>query len=231
VGVGEDPAARAPRAAVPGARYRFTDDWYVAADPAATADLVGRTRDWPSWWPSSLGVEPVPPRVAGAPDAARYTFSTRLPYRMVFQADVVRRAPTAVETVVVGRVRGAGRWEVTPVPGGSRVHFDWSVDPQVAWMRAVAPLARPLFVWNHRAVMAEGAHALADRLGVAVLRPPACTPSVAAAGARLAVGLALLGALALVLRQALGPARGSRRGPGPAGRPATSTPDQFPMVR
>jgi hypothetical protein len=38
-------------------------------------------------------------------------------------------------------------------------------------MRAVAPLARGVFKWNHRALMSEGAEALAQRLG------SACSPS------------------------------------------------------
>ena len=174
-------------------RYRFTDDWYVAAEPHVTRDLLRRVEDWPDWWPSSLSVEPVPTRVAGATEASRYRFQTRLPYQMVFQADVVRDDPMAVETVVVGRVQGFGRWGVVPTAGGSRVHFDWSVDPQVVWMRALSPLARPVFIWNHQALMAEGAHALADRLGVEMLRPPACTPSLGAAAFQLAVGMALIG--------------------------------------
>lgn len=98
-----------------------------------------------------------------------------------------------VETVVVGRVHGFGRWDVMPTAGGSRVHFDWSVDPQVWWMRAVSPLARPVFIWNHQALMAEGALALANRLGVEMLRPPACTPSLGRAACQVAGGMAVVG--------------------------------------
>jgi len=188
-------------------RYRFTDDWYVAAEPHVTRDLLRRVEDWPDWWPSSLSVEPVPTRVAGATEASRYRFQTRLPYQMVFQADVVRDDPMAVETVVVGRVQGFGRWGVVPTPGGTRIHFDWSVDPQVVWMRALSPLARPVFIWNHQALMAEGARAFADRLGVILLRRPACTPSLGAAAFHLAVGMALIGGLTLIARQAIAPGR------------------------
>jgi hypothetical protein len=188
-------------------RYRFTDDWYVAAEPDVTRDLLRRVEDWPDWWPSSLSVEPVPTRVAGATEASRYRFQTRLPYQMMFQADLVRDDPMAVETVVVGRVQGFGRWGVFPTAGGSRVHFDWSAEPQVVWMRALSRLARPVFIWNHQALMAEGARAFADRLGVEMLRPPACTPSLGTAAFRLAVGMALIGGLILIARQALASGR------------------------
>ena len=182
-------------------RYRFTDDWYVAAGTAATRDLLRQVEDWPTWWPSSLSVVPVRPRVPGATEAARYTFQTRLPYQMVFQADVVHDEPMAVETVVVGRVHGVGGWRVTPVDGGSRVHFDWSVDPQALWMRALSPLARPVFVWNHQALMAEGARAFADRLGVQMLRRPDCTPSSGSVAGQLAVSIGVISGLTLIVRR------------------------------
>ena len=181
-------------------RYRFTDDWYLAAGPVVTRDVLRRVEDWPTWWPSCLSVVPVRPRVPGATEASRYTFQTRLPYQMVFQADVVHDEPMAVETVVVGRVHGVGGWQVTPTEGGSRVHFDWSVDPQVLWMRALSPLARPMFVWNHQALMAEGARALANRLGVEMLRRPDCTPSSKSTVGQLAVGMGMIGGLTLVVR-------------------------------
>lgn len=182
-------------------RYQFTDDWYVAAEPDVTRELLRRVEDWPTWWPSSLSVVPVRPLVPGATEASRYTFQTRLPYRMVFQADVVHDSPSAVETVVVGRVHGVGGWHVTPTTGGSRVHFDWSVDLQVLWMRALSLLARPVFVWNHQALMAEGAGAFADRLGVEMLRRPGCTPSLRSTAGQLAVGIALSGGLTLMVRR------------------------------
>jgi len=182
-------------------RLHFTDDWYVAARPAVTRDLIRQVTDWPTWWPSSLSVVSARPRVAGATEASQYTFQTRLPYQMVFQADVVHEDQMAVETVVVGRVEGVGGWQVTPVAGGSRVHFDWSVDPQVLWMRALSLLARPVFIWNHQSLMAEGAHAFADRLGVEMHRPPDCTPSLGEAAGQLAVGLALAAGLTLTVWQ------------------------------
>jgi len=39
-------------------------------------------------------------------------------------------------------------------------------------MRAVAPLVRGAFNWNHRALMSEGAEGVAQRLGVRLLAPP-----------------------------------------------------------
>jgi hypothetical protein len=191
-----------------GSGYRFTDDWYVAADPHVARDLLRRVEEWPTWWPSSVSVHPVAaldPRSTG--DAWRFTFQTRLPYRMSFQADLVREEPLAVETTVVGRVRGEGCWRVDPVDEGCRVHFDWLVDPQVPWMRLLSPVARPVFIWNHESLMAEGARAFAEELGVAMPRPPESTPPVAAAAAQVVASLGVLAGLVLLARRA-----GVRRG-------------------
>ena len=39
-------------------------------------------------------------------------------------------------------------------------------------MRAVAPLARPVFAWDHRSLTAEGAFGLARRLDSGLLATP-----------------------------------------------------------
>jgi hypothetical protein len=44
------------------------------------------------------------------------------------------------------------------------VRYDWWVHTNRTWMNALAPLLRPVFQWNHGAVMREGGAALARRL-------------------------------------------------------------------
>ena len=46
------------------------------------------------------------------------------------------------------------------------VRYDWNVVTTKPWMNLLAPVARPLFKWNHDAVMNWGAEGLARRLGV-----------------------------------------------------------------
>ncbi len=184
--------------------YEFCDEWRVAADPAQVWEVVRRVELWPTWWPSVRSVTEV--GTAGtAPAAWRFVFQTRLPYRMEFTAHVVRDDPLhGAETTVTGRVEGIGRWNVTPVEGGSLVRFTWIVRPQLAWMRALSPLARPLFVWNHRELMREGGEALAARLDTRLVAPPVCAPAVAPAVAgvvvRAVAGLATLAGLRMLLQ-------------------------------
>jgi hypothetical protein len=107
-------------------------------------------------------------------EAWEFRFRTRLPYDMAFVADLrVEDAELRVEARATGHVDGHGVFRVEPIDGGALVRFDWEVRPQVAWMRAVAPVARPVFAWNHRSLMAEGAFGLARRLDTGLLAPPA----------------------------------------------------------
>lgn len=191
--------------------YVFRDEWRVAAPPAAVREVVRAVESWPEWWPSVERVTRVP---SGDGEVWRFVFRTRLPYRMEFEARVLRDDPLhGVRTTVTGRVEGEGRWEVTEVEGGSLVGFDWEVRPHLLWMRVLSPLARPVFVWNHRELMEEGGEALAARLGTRLLAPTVSEPRVGPALVAAAVWPATtLGLWALLLRRpGARRHRGSRR--------------------
>ncbi|RBY81431.1 polyketide cyclase [Blastococcus sp. TF02-09] len=199
---------------VPG--YLFRDEWHVAAVPAEVWAAVRRVEEWPAWWPSVENVTR-----AGADDAGSevwtFVFRTRLPYRMAFDATVVQDEPLrGVRTTVSGRVEGEGRWEVAAVAGGAAVRFDWRVRPRPAWMRLLSPLARPVFVWNHAALMREGGEGLAARLGTRLLAPPVTAPAVAPA---LVVAAAWPAALLALHRTLRGRSRVSGRPRSPLRRP------------
>ncbi len=47
--------------------------------------------------------------------------------------------------------------------------YEWNVRTTRPWMNLVAPVARPVFRWNHNAVMHSGGQGLADLLGARLL--------------------------------------------------------------
>ena len=151
-------------------QFEFFDEWRLAAQSDAVWAVVRNVESWPDWWPSVRSVTPIPERTALT---LEFRFRTRLPYDMAFAAELVRDDRLFwAEAQVTGRVNGSGRCVATAIDGGTLVRFDWWVCPEVAWMRAVAPLARPVFSWNHRSLMAEGATALARRLDTRLLTDP-----------------------------------------------------------
>ena len=153
-------------------QFDFFDEWRLAAESDEVWAVVRDVESWPEWWPFVLSVTPMTGRTS---PTWEFRFRTRLPYDMVFVVELLRDDPqVGVEArVAAGTVQGSGRWRVVAIEGGTLVHFDFSVRPQLAWMRAVAPVARPVFSWNHRSVMAGGATALARRLATRLLADPA----------------------------------------------------------
>jgi hypothetical protein len=151
-------------------QFAFFDEWRLAAALDAVWATVRDVEAWPDWWPSVRSVTPVS---GGTPQTWEFRFRTRLPYDMAFAAELRGDDPLAgVEAQVTGRVRGRGRCRAAAIDGGTLVRFDWWVQPQLTWMRVVAPVARPVFRWNHRALMAEGASSLARRLDTHLLADP-----------------------------------------------------------
>ena len=47
--------------------------------------------------------------------------------------------------------------------------FEWRVRTTRRWMNVLAPIARPVFRWNHDRLMRAGGRGLARRLGVEFL--------------------------------------------------------------
>jgi hypothetical protein len=59
---------------------------------------------------------------------------------------------------------GRGTWRLTETDGQTQVRYDWRVEATRPWMRALAPIGRPLFAWNHGIVMEWGRRGLSRRL-------------------------------------------------------------------
>ena len=153
------------------AAYDFVTVWRFEAPLEPVWDLIYRVEDWPAWWRGVLRVEKLRD---GAADRAgslhRYTWKSRLPYLLTFEMETTRVEPLrSMEGRAVGELQGVGRWGFTHDAGLTTVRYDWSVETTKRWMNLVAPLARPLFAWNHDVVMNRGAGGLAKQLGVSML--------------------------------------------------------------
>ena len=150
--------------------YAFTSNWHVAAPIHTVWDAIYDSVRWPYWWPYVAAVEELVPGDAdGLGAVRRYTWTTRLPYRFVFDSRVTRvDRPYVLEASASGQLNGMGRWTLTAEGAGTHVRYDWNVNTGVAWMNTLAPFARPIFAWNHDAVMRSGGEGLGRLLGVPV---------------------------------------------------------------
>jgi hypothetical protein len=148
--------------------YRFITRWEI---PAAI-DRVWRElmtpEDWPVWWRGVERVELLRPGVGpGIGALRRYTWKSRLPYRLSFLMETTQIEDCRlIEGRATGELAGRGVWSLDHTNGVTQVEYLWEVTTTKPWMRWLSPVARPLFAWNHDVVMAWGREGLMNRLGV-----------------------------------------------------------------
>ena len=153
------------------AQYNFLTTWLLDAPREQTWEVIEDTLSWPEWWRGVVRVEELSPgdenRVG-----ARYLIEwrSRLPYPIAFEFAVDRvERPRLMEGRAVGELDGTGRWRLWEQDGVTAVTYEWEVATTKRWMNLLAPLARPVFAWNHDWVMTRGGEGLAGRLGARLL--------------------------------------------------------------
>jgi hypothetical protein len=68
--------------------------------------------------------------------------------------------PELIVADVDGDLRGRGTWTLTEIVRGTHVRFDWRVAADRRLLRALTPLLRPLFRWNHNWAIARAIEGL-----------------------------------------------------------------------
>jgi hypothetical protein len=149
------------------AEYAFVTAWQIEAPIDKVWDAIYHADRWPSWW---KGVESVVEVTPGDRDGIgavrRYVWKSKLPYRLVFEMRVTRvEQPLALEGQAIGELEGTGRWQLSQEGAITTVGYFWNVRTTQAWMNLLAPIARPIFAWNHDVVMRQGGEGLARLLG------------------------------------------------------------------
>jgi uncharacterized protein YndB with AHSA1/START domain len=147
--------------------YRFLTTWCLEAPIESIWDALHDSERWPQWW---RGVERVVEIEPGAEDGtgqlARYTWRSRLPYELTFDMRSTRlERPHLLEGEASGELAGTGRWRLFEADGATAVLYEWDVSTTRRWMNLLAPIARPIFAWNHDHVMRNGGEGLARLLG------------------------------------------------------------------
>jgi len=153
------------------AEYRFLTTWLVDAPRERAWEAIEDAVSWPEWW---RGVVRVDQRSAGDGDRVGSSFliewRSRLPYPLEFEFTVDRiERPALMAGTAEGELSGRGCWRLFEQDGVTAVVYDWSVTTSKRWMNLLAPLARPVFEYNHDVVMRWGGEGLAQRLGARLL--------------------------------------------------------------
>lgn len=153
------------------ADYRFVTVWRLPAPIGAVWQAIIESERWPQWWKGVVSVTALDDAAEpGVGSSYRYVWRSKLPYTLWFDMEVTRvEEPHLLEGRATGELEGTGLWELSEEDGATMVRYTWSVRTTRPWMNLLAPIARPLFAWNHDYVMARGGEGLARLLGVRLL--------------------------------------------------------------
>src|SRR5207247_8179028 len=133
----------------PPGEYVFIDEWDVDAPAEAVFDALADATTYPTWW-RPVYLETTSDGPPGLGRISQQHFKGRLPYHLHTSSTITRyERPTSIGADVVGDLRGRGLWTLTPRNGGTHVQFDWRVNAEKPIVRALTPVLRPLFRWNH----------------------------------------------------------------------------------
>jgi uncharacterized protein YndB with AHSA1/START domain len=146
--------------------YRFITRWQIPVSVEHVWRELLTPEEWPTWWRGVERVELLRPGVGlGVGALRRYTWKSRLPYRLSFDMETVDIDEfRAIEGRATGELEGRGRWSLTQVEAMTHVEYLWDVATTKPWMKLLSPLARPLFAWNHDVVMDWGRQGLLRRV-------------------------------------------------------------------
>jgi uncharacterized protein YndB with AHSA1/START domain len=154
--------------------YEFLTTWCLEAPREPIWDAIWEAERWPEWWRGVVGARTVTAGdEAGVGQVARYTWRSRLPYDLEFEMTTTEvDKPHLLEGRAMGELAGIGRWRLFEQDGEvpvTAVVYEWNVNTTKPWMNLLAPIARPLFEWNHDWVMRNGGTGLAKLLGCRLL--------------------------------------------------------------
>ena len=154
------------------AQYSFLTTWLLDSPREPVFEAIYDQARWPQWWRGVEEAEELRPGNGddGVGTVARMVWKSLLPYRVGFEVTTTRvERPHLMEGDAVGELTGTGRWRLFERDGVTAVLYEWNVATTKAWMNLVAPVARPIFEWNHDWVMARGGEGIARLLGCRLL--------------------------------------------------------------
>ena len=153
------------------ASYSFLTTWILDAPRDAVWDAIYGIERWPDWWRGVKSVEKIESGSDNGGVGALYRHEWRsvIPYPVRFETRITRvELPHLIEADAEGELAGTGRWRFFE-GRETAVTYEWNVRTTRSWMNLVGPVARPVFRWNHNAVMHQGGQGLANLLGARLL--------------------------------------------------------------
>jgi uncharacterized protein YndB with AHSA1/START domain len=147
-------------------QYSFVSTWKVEAPIESVWTAIKESEKWPSWWKYvDRVVELEEGDADGLGGVRRYTWASPLPYKLTFNTRVVEvKEPHVLVGIADGELSGTGRWHLSQEGNITTIKYNWDVSTNKRILNLLAPVARPIFSWNHDRVMEAGGEGLARLL-------------------------------------------------------------------
>jgi carbon monoxide dehydrogenase subunit G len=160
------------------ADYHYVSTWQLQAPIEQVWTAINDLEHLPAWYRGVQEARELAPDDAqGVGRRVRYVIKGRLPLRLAFEATTTRSVPPRDQDLrAEGELAGTGHWSLDQHGEVTTARYTWDVRTTRPWMNLLAPLARPLFTWNSRAVMLGAGEGLARFLGVPLVKAEFTAP-------------------------------------------------------
>jgi hypothetical protein len=153
--------------------YKFLERWILGASSQAVYDAMADFELYPRWGhPGYLeGTRQGPPGVVGT--TGTLLVQGALPLKVKMKVRITRVIPgREIEIDITGDLEGRTIRTVRPIGSGQvELISDMVCNPRIGWVRALTPVLRPMFCWNHEHAVNAGVAGLARYLAAQEARP------------------------------------------------------------
>lgn len=150
--------------------YTFVTRWQTTAPITDVWQVITDSLSWPQWWSDFQDVQDIRQGDShGLGSIRRYTLRSPFGYRLSFDLQVNDiKEPSLIAGQASGDLEGTGIWRLDAENGQTRIECHWKVHTTKPWMNMLAFILKPVFIYNHKKVMANGARNFAEKLGCEV---------------------------------------------------------------
>lgn len=143
--------------------YSFRSVWSLPAPRDLVFGVLAELGEYPQWWREVREISKVDD------ECAELVCRSVLPYDLVFRARHDRKDEAAgvLRARLTGDLDGFCGWTMKANGSGTMLVFDQRVHVTKSLLRVLAPMARPVLLANHAAMMRGGRRGLLSRLASA----------------------------------------------------------------
>jgi hypothetical protein len=150
--------------------YSFTSKWIIEAPLPDVWGTIYESELWPQWWKGVISVNEIQKGDERGIGSVRvYKMRSPMLYTLSFNMLVTERIDyKLLRGEASGELSGEGIWHFHDDNNTTIIECRWNVHTTVWWMNVFSYFLRPVFEYNHAAVMRSGALSLGKKLNATV---------------------------------------------------------------